>query len=189
MKRICVFCGSSSGKGDAYIQAATDLGKELARQGIELVYGGASVGTMGAVADAVLANGGKVIGVIPKGIAELEVAHTGLTSLEVVADMHERKARMMALADAFIALPGGLGTLEELFEVLTWLQLRFHTKPCGVLNFASYYDHLIAFLLHASDQGFAKQVHVDNLLVADNSENMIQALRDFELPNHSKLLA
>jgi uncharacterized protein (TIGR00730 family) len=187
MKRICVFCGSSSGKGDVYIQAATDLGKELASQGIELVYGGASVGTMGAVADAVLANGGKVIGVIPQGIADLEVAHTGLTKLEVVADMHERKARMMTLSDAFIALPGGLGTLEELFEVLTWLQLRFHNKPCGVLNVASYYDHLINFLSHASEQGFAKQAHIDSLLVSDDSQSMIDALREFELPTQSKL--
>ena len=149
----------------------------------------ASIGTMGAVADAVLANGCKVIGVIPQGIADLEVAHTGLTKLEVVADMHERKARMMALADAFIALPGGLGTLEELFEVLTWLQLRFHTKPCGVLNVASYYDHLIGFLAHASEQGFAKQVHVDNLLVHETSQNMISALKEFELLKQTKLSA
>lgn len=187
MKRICVFCGSSIGNSEVYIQAANDLGKELAKQGIELVYGGASIGTMGAVADSVLANGGRVIGVIPKGIADLEVAHTGLTELEVVADMHERKARMMELADGFIALPGGLGTLEELFEVLTWLQLRFHAKPCGVLNVASYYDHLLSFLSHANEQGFAKKDHIESLQISDNSEEMINLLRVFDVPKISKL--
>lgn len=139
------------------------------------------------LADAVLANGGKVIGVIPQGIADLEVAHTGLSTLEVVADMHERKARMMALADGFIALPGGLGTLEELFEVLTWLQLRFHTKPCGVLNIQNYYDHLLTFLTHSSQQGFTKQTHVDNLLVSSSSVAMIDLLKGFELTGDSKL--
>lgn len=187
MKRICVFCGSSSGQGDEYLAAAQALGKELAEQGIELVYGGASIGLMGAIADAVLVHGGNVIGVIPKGIADLEVAHTGLTKLEVVADMHERKARMMELADAFIALPGGLGTLEELFEVLTWLQLRFHEKPCGVLNVTSFYDHLIRFLAHSNEQGFIKADHANNLLVADSSKQMIEMLKDFELTNESKL--
>lgn len=187
MKRICVFCGSSAGNDDVYIKAAHTLGEALAKQEIELVYGGASIGTMGAVADSVLANGGRVIGVIPQGIADLEVAHTGLTKLEVVADMHERKARMMTLADGFIALPGGLGTLEELFEVLTWLQLRFHAKPCGVLNVASYYDHLLSFLSHASEQGFAKQAHIDSLQIADNSDEMIGKLRAFEMPESAKL--
>lgn len=183
MKRVCVFCGSSSGNGDVYLQSAKDLGKELAAQGIELVYGGASIGTMGAIADSVLANGGRVIGVIPKGIAELEVAHTGLTQLEVVADMHERKARMMSLSDAFIALPGGLGTLEELFEVLTWLQLRFHSKPCGVLNVANYYDDLLSFLKHSSKQGFTKEADILSLQVEQDSKPLIELLRCFELPN------
>lgn len=187
MKRICVFCGSSSGNNDVYLQAAKELGKELAEQGIELVYGGASVGTMGAIADSVLAHGGRVIGVIPKGIADLEVAHTGLTELEVVADMHERKARMMKLSDAFIALPGGLGTLEELFEVLTWLQLRFHVKPCGVLNIANYYDDLLSFLNHSSAQGFTKDVHVQSLQVSQDGKHMIELLKHFELPVQEKL--
>lgn len=180
MKSICVFCGSSSGDDVAYIKAAKELGKELAKQEIELVYGGASVGTMGAVADAVLENGGRVIGVIPQGLADLEVAHQGLTELEVVKDMHQRKARMMALADGFIALPGGLGTLEELFEVLTWLQLRFHSKPCGVLNVMSFYDQLLNFLSHANEQGFIKQAQLDSLQISDQGQELIELLRVYK---------
>jgi uncharacterized protein (TIGR00730 family) len=138
MKNICVFCGSSSGIGESYMASARQLGVTLVERG--LVYGGASVGTTGAVADAVLQAGGQVTGIIPQAIADLEVAHSGLTNLEVVKDMHQRKARMMALSDGFVAMPGGLGTLEELFEALTWPQLGFHIKPCAVLNTDGYYN-------------------------------------------------
>ena len=140
IQRICVFCGSSDGAKPEYLDAATELGKQLAATNIGLVYGGASVGLMGAVADAVLAAGGEVTGVMPRSLVEREVAHSKLRDLRVVGSMHERKALMTELADAFIALPGGLGTLEEFFEVWTWAQLGEHTKPLGMLNVAGYYD-------------------------------------------------
>jgi uncharacterized protein (TIGR00730 family) len=145
MKRLCVFCGSSFGDDPAYLAAARDLGQLLAASGIGLVYGGASVGLMGAVADAALAAGGEVIGVLPQGLREREVGHNGLTELHIVATMHERKALMADLADGFIALPGGIGTLEEFCEILTWAQLGVHAKPCGLLDIADYYAPLIAF--------------------------------------------
>src|SRR6187549_1487199 len=148
MMRVCVFAGSSSGSRPEYRTAAEDLGRELAARGIELVYGGAHVGLMGGVADAVLAGGGRVTGVIPKALVDKEVAHTGLTDLRIVASMHQRKALMVDLSDAFIALPGGWGTLDEMFEILTWAQLGLHRKPCGLLNVQKYFDRLLAFLDH-----------------------------------------
>ena len=154
MKRICVYCGSRPGRAVEYGEVARALGQTLAARGIGLVYGGASVGCMGSLADAVLEGGGDVVGVIPENLLKREVAHLGVANLEVVADMHERKARMSQLADSFIALPGGLGTLEELFEMLTWSQLGIHSKPCGLVNVGGYYDHLISFLDHALDQEF-----------------------------------
>ncbi len=176
MARICVFCGSSSGTDPKYIESAEELGRKLVEQGYGLVYGGASIGTMGAVADAVLSAGGEVVGVIPQSIADMEVAHTGLSKLEVVADMHQRKARMMQLSDGFISMPGGLGTLEELFEVLTWAQLGLHKKPSALLNLDGYYDSLLEFLDNARDQGFAKQAHIDTLAVSPTVEAILPAL-------------
>ncbi len=187
MKYICVFCGSSNGLGDSYMESARKLGGAIVAGGFGLVYGGASVGTMGAIADSVLQAGGQVTGVIPQSIADMEVAHTGLTSLEVVADMHQRKARMMLLSDGFIAMPGGLGTLEEIFEALTWLQLGFHSKPCAVLNTNGYYDKLLAFLDHASQQGFAKQGHVEQMMRAETPEEVIKMLVDHKVSFEPKL--
>src|SRR5690242_19117334 len=157
MKRVCVFAGSSAGVRPEYVSAAADFGTVLAGRGIELVYGGARVGLMGAVAGAVLAGGGRVTGVIPKALVEKEVAHGGLTELRVVTSMHQRKALMADLADAFIALPGGWGTLDEMFEILTWAQLGLHRKPCGLLNVFGYFDRLLAFLDHTMEEGFVRR--------------------------------
>jgi uncharacterized protein (TIGR00730 family) len=152
--RLCVFCGSSPGARPEYTAAAHALGRELAARGIGLVYGGASVGLMGAVADATLAAGGEAIGVIPRSLQQKEIAHAGLSQLHVVASMHERKALMAQLSSGFVALPGGIGTLEELFEAWTWSQLGIHAKPVGLLNVAGYYDALLRFLDHAVAEGF-----------------------------------
>ncbi|WP_211260640.1 TIGR00730 family Rossman fold protein [Amycolatopsis jejuensis] len=154
--RICVFCGSARGFSPEYTDAAAGMGKLLAQRGIGLVYGGASVGTMGVVADAALAAGGEVIGVIPEVLSSVEIAHGGLTELHVVADMHQRKAKMAELSDAFVALPGGAGTLEELFEVWTWAQLGIHRKPIGLLDVAGYYTPLVAFADHMQQEGFLR---------------------------------
>jgi uncharacterized protein (TIGR00730 family) len=158
MKRICVYCGSSSGARQAYTDAAQALGKSLVRRGLGLVYGGSDVGLMGTLADTVLSQGGEVIGVIPEPLVAKEVAHRGLTDLRIVHSMHERKALMAELADAFIAMPGGFGTLEEFSEIVTWIQLGLHRKPCGLLNVEGYYDGLLAFLNHAVAEGF---IHAD----------------------------
>ncbi len=182
MKRICVFSGSSMGVLDEYARTAASLGRELARRGIGVVYGAASIGLMGCVADAALEEGGEVIGIIPEALMMDEVVHTGLTDLRVVASMHERKALMAGLSDGFIALPGGYGTLEELAEMITWLQLRIHAKPCGVLNVRDYYGHLIRFLDHAVEHGFLKQKHRDKLLIADTVDGVLDALTSFQLP-------
>ncbi len=187
MENICVFCGSSNGISDSYISGARELGTLIVENGYGLVYGGANIGTMGAIADSILDAGGRVTGVIPKAISDMEVAHTGLTKLEVVDDMHQRKARMMALSDAFIAMPGGLGTLEEIFETLTWLQLGFHSKPCGLLNTGGFYQKLSEFLQHAEDQGFIKGVHRKNLLIADSGAELIELIRNWQLSSVSKL--
>ncbi|MCU1453014.1 MAG: hypothetical protein JWN46_1160 [Acidimicrobiales bacterium] len=159
LTRLCVFCGSNRGRNPAYADAARELGKELVGRGIGLVYGGGRVGLMGQLADAVLAAGGEVFGVIPQHLQDLEVGHTGLTELHVVASMHERKGLMADLSDGFVALPGGVGTFEELFEVLTWTQLAIHDKPVGLLDALGYYDPLLAFLDHAVTQGFLRPEH------------------------------
>jgi uncharacterized protein (TIGR00730 family) len=164
MDVICVFTGSSPGAREDYRDAAVSLAQALVSRDITLVYGGGHVGLMGAAADAALAAGGEVIGVIPSDIADREVEHTGLTELHVVASMHERKMKMFKLSDGMIAMPGGLGTLEELFEVWTWNQLGFHAKPLGLLNVGGYFDHLLKFLDHMVAQRFVKQVHRDLLL-------------------------
>lgn len=170
---ICVFCGSRSGKLGSYGNIARALGKALATRGFGLVYGGGSVGLMGAVADGVMTNGGQVTGVIPESLFNAEVAHQGLTSLEVVPDMHARKARMATLADAFIALPGGIGTFEELFEVWTWAQLGYHNKPIGLLNVDEFYDPLLAFLEHTLEQGFIRPDCRDLLRVEREIEPLL----------------
>ncbi len=166
IKSVCVYCGSAAGVRPAYAEAARALGTLLAREGIELVYGGGRVGLMGVVADAALAAGGRVTGVIPHALQAREVGHEGLTTLHVVTTMHERKALMAKLADAFVAMPGGLGTLEELAEVLTWAQLGVHRKPCGLLDVEGYYAPLTAFFDHAVAEGFVRPEH-RALLVAD----------------------
>ena len=176
---VCVFCGASTGSNPAYREAAIALGKELARRQLTLVYGGGAVGLMGIVADAALAAGGEVIGIIPESLKSKEIGHNGLTRLEVVDGMHARKARMAELSDAFIALPGGLGTFEELFEVWTWGQLGYHGKPLGLLNVAGYYDGLLAFLRTSVASGFMGDWQME-LLQADMSaepllRNLVQA--------------
>ncbi|MGM0450241.1 MAG: TIGR00730 family Rossman fold protein [Pseudomonadota bacterium] len=176
MEYVCVYCGSRTGHDDAYAEAARQLGRALAENGLGLVYGGASIGMMGLVADSVLAEGGQVIGVIPESLQQKEVAHEGLTELLVTADMHERKRLMADRADAFIAMPGGLGTLEELFEILTWGQLRFHAKPIGLLNTRGYYDDLIRFLDGTVSEGFVHPRHRAMLRVSDTPRGLLEQL-------------
>jgi len=180
--RLCVFCGSSPGHDPSYLEAARALGAALARERIDLVYGGASVGLMGAVADAVLAGGGHVIGVMPQALVDKEIAHKGLSDLRVVGSMHERKALMAELADGFVALPGGLGTFEELFEVWTWAQLGYHRKPCALLNVSGFYDKLADFLDDVVSRGFVKPVHRSMLVVRQEPSALIEALRAYAPP-------
>ncbi len=176
LRSICVFCGASTGNDPVYREAAEALGRYLAEQGIRLIYGGGAVGLMGQVADAALAAGGEVIGIIPQSLKDAEVGHPGLTRLEVVDGMHARKARMAELADAFIALPGGLGTLEELFEVWTWGQLGYHSKPMGLLDVAGFYDPLAGFLDHLVSQGFVREGHRAMLQRSEAPAQLIDAL-------------
>ncbi len=184
--RVCVYCGSSQGRDPAYAEQAERLARTLASENIGLVYGGASVGVMGLLADAALAEGGEVIGVIPGNLMHKEVAHQGLTDLKVVSSMHERKACMADLADAFIALPGGLGTLEELFEVLTWAQLGLHGKPCALLNTRGYYDQLARFLDHAVAEEFIKPKHRSMLIVEEDPVQLVQACATYASPEQGQ---
>lgn len=188
MKAVCVFCGSSPGGDPAYLEAARTTGAAIARRGLTLIYGGAKVGLMGAVADAALAADGQVVGVLPKALMIKEIGHPGLSRLEVVASMHERKARMAELSDGFIALPGGAGTLEEIFEIWTWGQLGFHDKPAGFLNVAGYYDKLAGFLDHTVGEAFVKPVHRDMLIFHDQPEPLLEALSAYDAPATSKWL-
>jgi len=174
---VCVFCGSHNGAQPEYMAAARHLGQCLAEQNLQLVYGGARVGLMGVIADSVLAEGGQVTGVIPEQLAERELAHRELTKLHVVTGMHQRKQLMADLSDAFIAMPGGMGTLEELFEALTWTQLGIHAKPSGVLNILGYYDGLMAFLDHQASEGFLKPEHRQLLHASDNPQELLQQLK------------
>lgn len=185
---LCLYCGSSPGANPAYQQAARHFGETLARQKIKLVFGGGSVGLMGIAADACLAAGGEVVGVIPTLLMEKEVGHKGLTEMHVVADMHQRKALMTELSDGFIALPGGYGTLDELFEALTWLQLSYHLKPVGLLNVAGFFDHLIGFLDHARDERFLREMHRNALNVDSDLDRLIEKLRVAETPDNAKWL-
>ena len=188
MTRICVFTGSSPGALDAYAASARELARVLVSRRHTLVYGGAKVGLMGVLADAVIAGGGEVIGVIPAHLEAKEVAHRGLSELRVVGSMHERKAVMSELSDGVIALPGGLGTLEELFEMLTWAQLGLHGKPCGVLNVAGYFDRLLEFLDHAVDQRFISELHRGLLLSDDDPTVLIDRMMAYQVPNTGKWL-
>ena len=180
MRRVCVFTGSSAGARHEYQHAAQALGRTLAARGIGLVYGGARVGLMGIVADACLAAGGDAIGVIPQALVAKEIAHTGLTELRVVSSMHERKALMADLSDAFVALPGGWGTFEELCEVVTWAQLGLHRKPCGVLNVLGYFDGLLAFAAHAVEEGFVRREHRELLMVADDAAALLDRFAAYQ---------
>jgi uncharacterized protein (TIGR00730 family) len=186
MNRVCLFAGSSAGVRPEYGAAARELGRVLATRGMSLVYGGARVGLMGAVADAVLAGGGHVTGVIPRALVEKEVAHSGLTDLRVVTSMHERKALMADLSDAFIALPGGWGTLDEFFEILTWAQLGIHHKPCGLLNVSGYFDRLLSFLDHTTGEGFVRREHQSMISVSDAPATLLDALVAYEPPHVEK---
>jgi uncharacterized protein (TIGR00730 family) len=188
MRSICVFCGSRPGAKPAYRAAAEALGQLLAERGIELIYGGGNIGLMGIVADACLAAGGKVVGVIPRALLEWEVGHEGLTRLEVVDSMHTRKARMAELADGFIALPGGLGTFEELFEILTWAQLGFHNKPIGLLNVDGYYLPLVQMMERGVAEGFMKAENRGLLLAEDNLFALMRAMGVYHPPTVGKRL-
>jgi uncharacterized protein (TIGR00730 family) len=183
MKRVCVFCGSSSGRNGRYADVARMVGRTLARRGIGLVYGGGAVGLMGIVADAALEAGGEVIGVIPRALELREIAHHGLTELQVVGSMHERKARMAELSEGFVALPGGMGTLEELSEVLTWAQLGLHARPCGLLDVDGYFRPLIAFFDHAVAEGFVRPEHRRILHVADDPDTLLDQFLAYRPPD------
>jgi uncharacterized protein (TIGR00730 family) len=186
MKSVCVYCGSSPGRQEAYSDAARDLARSLVDRNIRLVYGGASVGIMGLVADTVLQLGGQAVGVIPEALVRREVAHKRLTELHVTQSMHERKMLMAELSDGFIALPGGIGTLEELFEVWTWAQLGLHKKPCGLLNIAGYFDALTTFLDHAVAEQFVKQPHHSMLLVERDPEALLDRFGSYQPPAVTK---
>ena len=186
IRKICVYCGSSPGKNPAFAQAAVSLAQEMCARNIGLVYGGASVGVMGAVADTVLDAGGEAIGVIPESLAIKEVAHDKLSELHVVTSMHERKAMMADLADGFIALPGGWGTLDEIFEMLTWAQLGFHDKPCGLLNTEAYYDGLIGFLENAFEQGFVNELYRPLLMTNVDAKSLLDQFGAYKAPKVRK---
>jgi uncharacterized protein (TIGR00730 family) len=186
MKKICVFCGSSPGAKPEYIQAARRLGFILAQRKIGLVYGGGKIGMMGQLAQSALENGGEVIGVIPRELAEKKLAFTGLADLRIVESMHERKSLMAELSDAFIALPGGLGTLEEFFEVLTWAQLGLHNKPCGLLNTGQYYTQLTGFLDHLVEQRFLVPAHRSMLLIEEHPEALLEQFAAYRPPTVDK---
>lgn len=185
---VCIYCGSSLGNSSIYAEQASILAKTLAQNGITIIYGGAKVGVMGVIADTALAEGGKVIGVIPKSLVEKEIAHQGLSEIHIVESMHERKALMADLSDGFIALPGGAGTLEELSEVWTWAQLGFHSKPCGILNVSSYYGHLLAFISHASSEGFLRPQHKEMLIVANSADELLLRFNSYKPPKVKKWL-
>jgi uncharacterized protein (TIGR00730 family) len=187
VERVCVYCGSSPGHDPSYREAARDLGEALLDRDLGLVYGGASVGLMGTVADTVLDGGGEAIGVIPAALEDREVAHAGLTELEVVDSMHERKQRMVELSDGFVALPGGLGTLEEILEVLTWAQLGIHDDPCGLLNVAGFYDGLVDHLDGATEAGFVSPAHRELAQVASDPDTLLDAFADYEPPTEPKV--
>jgi len=186
VQRLCVFCGSSSGARPLYAEAAAQLGRELAKSKIAVVFGGGRVGLMGILADSVLSAGGQAIGVMPRALVEKEIAHTSLTELHVVESMHQRKALMADLADAFLLLPGGFGSWEEFFEVVTWLQLGIHSKPCAVLNVAGYYDTLLSLTSHALKEGFLRSAHKEMLIVEEDPVRLLGRLEVALIPSETK---
>ncbi|MGY1457698.1 LOG family protein [Luteimonas sp. A534] len=188
MKSLCVYCGSNSGIRPAYAERAIALGTRMARAGIRLVYGGGNIGLMGTIADAVLAAGGEVTGVIPKQLLDMEVAHLGLTELEVVGSMHERKSRMFDLADGFVALPGGFGTLEEIIEMLTWRQLGIGDKPCGILDIEGYYQPLVAMMDRMVEERFLHPGQREDLWTGQDIDAMLDWMRDYQPASASKWL-
>ncbi len=181
-KRLCVFAGASAGIKTEYIKAAEELAQEMVSRDIELVYGGAKLGLMGVLADTVLANGGHVIGIIPKALTAKEIVHDGLSELQIVESMHERKAQMESLASYFVSLPGGIGTLEEMIEILTWAQLGIHEKACGLVNVHGYYDYLEKFLDQMIQEGFLKSKYKSLLIIADSSKQFFDHLDHYERP-------
>ena len=188
MKNICVYCGSSIGRQEAYSSAARDLARSLVDRNLGLVYGGASVGIMGLIADTVLQLGGKAVGVIPDALVRKEIAHKNLTELHVTQSMHERKTLMAELSDGFIAMPGGIGTFEEIFEIWTWAQLGMHAKPCGLLNAAGYYDALTTFLDHAAAEQFLKPEHRSLLIVEQEPNALLDRFVSYQPPSVQKWL-
>ncbi|KSU81073.1 hypothetical protein GA0061096_4029 [Fictibacillus enclensis] len=182
MNHIAVFCGSRSGKSEVYVKEAARLGKELAERGISLVYGGSSAGVMGAVADAVMKNGGKVTGIMPEFLKKREIAHKNLTQLVVVDSMHERKAKMSELADGFMVLPGGAGTLEEFFEIFTWAQLGLHQKPVGLLNTNGYYDPLLSLFNHMASENFMEEKHHKMVLSSAEPKDLLDQFSSYSPP-------
>lgn len=189
MKTICIFTGSSPGHNPQHEAAARSLGGTIAARGMGIVYGGASIGLMGAVADACLDAGGSVIGVMPKALADLEIAHNGLTEQHIVATMHERKALMADMSDGFLALPGGLGTLDELFEIWTWAQLGEHQKPVAILNVNGFFDPLLAYLDHVVEEGFIKPAHRDMLIVHETADEVLDAMTSYDPPSVTKIIS
>ena len=184
-RRICVYCGSSTG-GDRYVEAAAGFGRFLAERGIDVVYGGGRVGLMGVLADAALGAGGRVYGVIPEKLMGLELGHDGLTEMFVTDSMHARKLIMAQLSDAFVAMPGGYGTLEELFEVTTWTQLNYHHKPVGLLNVGGFFDPLLTYLSHAADEGFIRPLHRELIVAADEPAALLEKLATVDIPHIGK---
>jgi uncharacterized protein (TIGR00730 family) len=185
MNRICVYCGANSGSRPEYMETATYLGQFLAERGIGIVYGGAEVGLMGAIASSALDYGGEVIGVIPELFAE-KVKHNRLSQLYIVPTMHDRKMKMFDLSDGFIAMPGGLGTIEEVFEILAWAQLGYHDKPCGILNICGYFDRIIEFLEHSVSQRFLKEAHREMIMVDENLEGLLKQFENYIAPIEPK---
>ncbi len=188
MKTVCVFCGSRAGSRPSYVEAAKLMGKEIARQGLGLVYGGGRVGLMGALADAALEEGGEVVGVIPKALVEREVGHTGLSKLHIVGSMHERKKLMADLSDGFIALPGGYGTLEEFLEVLSWAQLSIHEKPCGLLDVDGFWKHLSSLFDKAVEEGFVSPYHRTLVLAEKDPQLLLDTMASYTPPKTKKWL-
>jgi len=186
MKQVCIFCGSYQGTQPIYMTAAHQMGMGLAQRGLGLVYGGGRVGLMGAVADGAIAGGGNVTGVIPQSLVDRELAHTGLSEIHVVTSMHERKAMMAEIADAFIAMPGGFGTLDELFEIITWAQLGFHRKPIALLNVGGYFDPLLTFIEHMATEGFIKPKDRGAVLVKNEVGDLLDTLLSYEPPQLEK---
>jgi len=182
MKQVCIFCGSYPGSKPVYVESAHQMGLGLAQRGLGLVYGGGCVGLMGAVADGTIAGGGKTVGVIPQSLVDRELAHKGLSEIHIVTSMHQRKAMMAEIADAFVAMPGGFGTLDELFEIITWAQLGFHHKPIALLNIDGYFDPMLTFIEHMAVEGFIKPEHRDALLVKNSVDTLLDTLLSYQPP-------